>query len=68
MFTMSRYALIERLRDLMACPVLVDLRNVCRPGDSNRLGFALCKRKKALDRIDVSGAAATQPADFGQNK
>jgi UDPglucose 6-dehydrogenase len=31
---------LERLRDLMACPVLVDLRNIYRPDDMNRLGFA----------------------------
>src|SRR5277367_149949 len=31
---------LERLRDLMACPVVVDLRNIYRPEDMNRLGFA----------------------------
>jgi UDPglucose 6-dehydrogenase len=31
---------LERLRDLMACPVVVDLRNIYRPEDVKRLGFA----------------------------
>lgn len=31
---------LERLRDLMACPVMVDLRNIYRPEDVQRRGFA----------------------------
>src|SRR5580700_609937 len=31
---------LERLRDLMACPVIVDLRNIYRPDEVCRLGFA----------------------------
>jgi UDPglucose 6-dehydrogenase len=31
---------LERLRDLMACPVMVDLRNVYRPEDMKKYGFA----------------------------
>ena len=31
---------LERLRDLMACPVIVDLRNVYRPDDMKKHGFA----------------------------
>jgi UDPglucose 6-dehydrogenase len=31
---------LERLRDLMACPVMVDLRNVYRPDDMKAHGFA----------------------------
>jgi UDPglucose 6-dehydrogenase len=31
---------LERLRDLMALPIIVDLRNIYRPEDMNRLGFA----------------------------
>ena len=31
---------LERLRDLMACPVMVDLRNVYRPDDMKKHGFA----------------------------
>jgi UDPglucose 6-dehydrogenase len=31
---------LERLRDLMACPVVVDLRNIYRPEEMSRYGFA----------------------------
>ncbi len=31
---------LDRLRDLMACPVVVDLRNIYPPEDMNRRGFA----------------------------
>ena len=31
---------LERLRDLMACPVVVDLRNIYRPEEMHRHGFA----------------------------
>jgi UDPglucose 6-dehydrogenase len=31
---------LERLRDLMACPVVVDLRNVYQPEEMHRYGFA----------------------------
>jgi UDPglucose 6-dehydrogenase len=31
---------LERIRDLMACPVVVDLRNVYRPEEMYRYGFA----------------------------
>ena len=31
---------LERLRDLMACPVMVDLRNVYRSEDMKKYGFA----------------------------
>jgi UDPglucose 6-dehydrogenase len=31
---------LEHLRDLMACPVMVDLRNVYRPEDMKKYGFA----------------------------
>ena len=31
---------LDRLRDLMACPVVVDLRNIYEPDDMNRRGFA----------------------------
>ncbi len=31
---------LERLHDLMACPVIVDLRNIYRPADMHRHGFA----------------------------
>ena len=31
---------LERMRDLMACPVVVDLRNIYRPEDMKKHGFA----------------------------
>jgi UDPglucose 6-dehydrogenase len=31
---------LERLHDLMACPVIVDLRNIYRPEEMSRYGFA----------------------------
>ena len=31
---------LERLHDVMACPVIVDLRNIYRPADVHRHGFA----------------------------
>jgi UDPglucose 6-dehydrogenase len=31
---------LDRLRDLMACPVIVDLRNIYRPEEICRYGFA----------------------------
>jgi UDPglucose 6-dehydrogenase len=30
----------DRLKELMACPVIVDLRNIYRPEDMKQLGFA----------------------------
>ena len=54
---------LGRLRDLMACPVLIDLRNIYRPDDMNS---CLCERRKALDCIDVLGVAPAQSADVGQ--
>jgi UDPglucose 6-dehydrogenase len=30
----------NRLRDLMACPVMIDLRNIYRPEDMKQHGFA----------------------------
>jgi hypothetical protein len=44
---------LERLRDLMARPVIVDLRNIYRPDDIKRQGFAYAC---------VGRAASYQPA------
>ena len=33
-------SILSRLHDLMACPVVVDLRNIYRPADMHRHGFA----------------------------
>ncbi len=39
---------LERLHDLMACPVIVDLRNIYRPEDMSRWGFAYSCVGRAL--------------------
>jgi UDPglucose 6-dehydrogenase len=44
---------LERVRDLMACPVIVDLRNIYRPDDMKKQGFAY---------VCVGRALAYQPA------
>ena len=46
---------LDRLRDLMACPVVVDLRNIYEPDDMNRRGFAYAcvgRSSKALAFTD----------------
>ena len=30
---------LERLKEIMACPVIVDLRNIYRPAEMAKLGF-----------------------------
>jgi hypothetical protein len=44
---------LERVRDLMACPVIVDLRNIYRPDDMKKRGFAY---------VCVGRAASYRPA------
>jgi UDPglucose 6-dehydrogenase len=39
---------LARLRDLMACPVVVDLRNIYRPEDMHKHGFAYACVGRAL--------------------
>ena len=39
---------LARLRDLMACPVVVDLRNIYRPEDMHKHGFAYACIGRAL--------------------
>jgi UDPglucose 6-dehydrogenase len=57
---------LTRLRDLMACPVIVDLRNIYRPEDVHRLGFAYAcvgRRSTMPDFTeDVSLNRLTSPA------
>ena len=64
---------LERLRDLMACPVLVDLRNIYRPDDMNRLGFAYASvgrpvtastfwEPRPLDRLTSTKTRANSPS------
>jgi UDPglucose 6-dehydrogenase len=64
---------LERLRDLMACPVLVDLRNIYRPDDMNRLGFAYASvgrpltaptflEQQLLNRVTAAKTSANSPS------
>ena len=51
---------LERLRDLMATPVIVDLRNVYRPEEMQRHGFAYACVGRPLDsQSNAEPAAAT---------
>jgi len=57
---------LKRMRDLMACPVVVDLRNIYRPEEMHNLGFAYTcvGRGSAHAAVDPSGIArqaALQP-------
>ena len=37
---LAEHSTLQELRDLMACPVVIDLRNVYRPEDMKKAGFA----------------------------
>jgi UDPglucose 6-dehydrogenase len=60
---------LDRLRDLMACPVVVDLRNIYRPGDMKQRGFAYAcvGRPSAMPTFGEDGALEqlTSPARVG---
>jgi UDPglucose 6-dehydrogenase len=56
---------LERVRDLMACPVMVDLRNVYRPEDMKKYGFAYTSVGRLLTQQPVNLAAA--PFSIGAN-
>lgn len=62
---------LDRLRDLMACPVVIDLRNIYRPEDMNRRGFAyVCVgRPSTMSAFmeDVSLKRLTSPAKVRVN-
>ena len=45
---------LERLRDLMACPVVIDLRNVYRPEDMYRHGFAYSSIGRPLASPEIA--------------
>jgi UDPglucose 6-dehydrogenase len=45
---------LERLRDLMACPVVVDLRNIYRPEEMARYGFAYACVGRSLAMPDFT--------------
>jgi UDPglucose 6-dehydrogenase len=49
---------LERMRDLMACPVMVDLRNVYRPEDMKKYGFAYISigRLPTLQPVNLAAA------------
>ena len=53
---------LERVRDLMACPVLVDLRNIYRPEEMKKRGFAYAGVGRSLTYqpvgIDIPSACA----------
>jgi UDPglucose 6-dehydrogenase len=46
---------LERLRDLMACPVVVDLRNIYRPEEMARFGFAYACIGRSLAAPALTG-------------
>jgi UDPglucose 6-dehydrogenase len=48
---------LKRVRDLMACPVMVDLRNVYRPEDMKKYGFAYSSigRLPSKQPVDLAG-------------
>jgi UDPglucose 6-dehydrogenase len=50
---------LERVRDLMACPVMVDLRNIYRPEDMKKYGFAYTSigRLPTQQPVNLAGAA-----------
>ncbi len=53
---------LERLRDLMACPVIVDLRNIYRPEDMKKHGFAYASVGRAAVPLTAgSGCPGCQP-------
>ena len=54
---------LDRLRDVMACPVVIDLRNIYRPEEMHRLGFVyMCVGKPTSAPIAVE-ASLTSSAD-----
>jgi UDPglucose 6-dehydrogenase len=56
---------LERVRDLMACPVMVDLRNVYRPEDVKKYGFEYISIGRLPTQQPVNLAAA--PFSIGAN-
>jgi UDPglucose 6-dehydrogenase len=52
---------LERLHDLMACPVIVDLRNIYRPEEMSRYGFAYA----SIGRPAVGAALSEELALHG---
>jgi UDPglucose 6-dehydrogenase len=49
---------LDRLRDLMACPVVVDLRNIYRPEEMSQRGFAYaCVGRPSIEPTVREGAS-----------
>ena len=59
---------LKRMRDLMSCPVVVDLRNIYRPEEMRNLGFAYTcvGRSSAPAAVDVLASVA-RPASLQPN-
>jgi UDPglucose 6-dehydrogenase len=53
---------LVRLRDLMACPVVVDLRNIYRPEDMYRHGFAYASVGRPLVAPALTGDSNMDPS------
>jgi UDPglucose 6-dehydrogenase len=48
---------LDRLRDVMACPIVIDLRNIYRPEEMHRLGFTyMCVGKPTSAPIAVEAS------------
>lgn len=61
---------LNRLRDVMACPVVVDLRNIYRPEEMHRLGFAYVgvgKPTNAPISVEGPGISAVEQAADDEN-
>jgi UDPglucose 6-dehydrogenase len=65
---------LERLRDLMACPVVVDLRNVYRPEEMQKHGFVYTgvgrpsSPSKLLDEVSIERfLSAAGPREIARN-
>ena len=52
---------LDRLRDLMACPIVIDLRNIYRPEEMHRRGFAYACVGRSLP-LPASAAATGRMA------
>ena len=57
---------LEKVRDLMACPVMVDLRNIYRPEDMKKRGFAYTSvgRRPSQPLGGLVGAAFAAAAPY----
>jgi UDPglucose 6-dehydrogenase len=56
---------VERVRDLMACPVMVDLRNVYRPEDMKKYGFVYTSVGRLPTQQPVNLVGAPVPIGAG---